>query len=203
MLSDVPSAGRREFGEKTRAAAFLHFPGKLLHGFLGDDAAFATGKRSLGFVERQKKFGPLPLAFFPQGKSLLHGVLFRVQTSAFDRAAGKSLLIRGELHFHGFRIRENDLASGKAELGRATIAQVEAALGPACPPQAALTSPEIPKRQIGKVVLSNGHEVNFPSGSPGYPETALGFLLPAEKRCWLTSPSCPRLRSWQLRNCLA
>jgi hypothetical protein len=59
-----PSAGRSEFSEKSRASAFLHFPGKLLHGFLRDNAAFATGKRSPGFVERQKKFGPLPLAFF-------------------------------------------------------------------------------------------------------------------------------------------
>ncbi|MGA2073939.1 MAG: hypothetical protein ABSH52_10585, partial [Terriglobia bacterium] len=102
-LSDVPSAGRGKFSEKARASAFLHFLGKLPHGFLGDNAAIATGKRSLGVVEGQKKFRPLPLAFFPQSKRLLHGVLFRVQPSAFNRAAGEGFLIRGELYIHGFQ----------------------------------------------------------------------------------------------------
>ena len=35
-LSDVPSAGHGKFSEKARASAFLHFLGKLLHGFLCD-----------------------------------------------------------------------------------------------------------------------------------------------------------------------
>ena len=83
-------AGHRgEFGEKAGASAFLHFLGKLLHGLLRDNAAFATGKGSAGVIERQEKFRPLPLAFFPQGKGLLHGVLFRVQASAFNRATGE------------------------------------------------------------------------------------------------------------------
>jgi hypothetical protein len=33
----------------------------------------------------------------------LHGVLFRVQPSAFNRAAGEGFLIRGELYIHGFQ----------------------------------------------------------------------------------------------------
>jgi hypothetical protein len=57
----------REFGEKAGASSFLHFLGELLHGLLRDNAAVSAGKRSLGVIERKKKFCPLPLAFFPQG----------------------------------------------------------------------------------------------------------------------------------------
>src|SRR5437588_12284815 len=108
--------------------AFLHFPGKLLHSFLRDNAGFATGKGSAVVVEHRDKFCPLPLAlfpqslaffpqrlaffpqslaffpqslaFFPQSKGLLHGVLFRVQPSGFHCAARESLLIWGKLYVH-------------------------------------------------------------------------------------------------------
>jgi hypothetical protein len=50
--------------------------GKLLHRLLRDNAAFATGRGSAGLIERQEKFRSLALAFFPQSKGLLHGVLF-------------------------------------------------------------------------------------------------------------------------------
>jgi hypothetical protein len=92
--------GRSEFSEKAGASAFLHFLGKLLHGLLRNNAAFSTGKRSSGIVEREKKFRALPLAFLPQSKGLLHGVLFRVQPSAFNGAASKSLLIGGKVYVH-------------------------------------------------------------------------------------------------------
>jgi hypothetical protein len=65
-----------QFGQKAGASSFLHFLGEFLHGLLRDYAAFSTSKRSPGVIEREKKFRPLPLAFFPQGKRLLHGVLF-------------------------------------------------------------------------------------------------------------------------------
>ena len=65
-----------QFGQKAGASSFLHFVGELLHGWLPDNAAFSTTYRSLGVIEREKKFHPLPLAFFPQGKRLLHDVLF-------------------------------------------------------------------------------------------------------------------------------
>jgi hypothetical protein len=70
----------------------------LLHWFLRDNAAFATGQGSAGLVERQEKFGALPLAFLPQGKRLLYGVLFRVEPSALNRAAGEGLLVRGTVY---------------------------------------------------------------------------------------------------------
>jgi hypothetical protein len=70
-------AGRRcEFGQKARSASFFHFLGKLLHGLLRNNTAFSTRKRGLGVIERKKKFRALPLPFFPQGKRLLHGILF-------------------------------------------------------------------------------------------------------------------------------
>jgi hypothetical protein len=90
-----------QFGQKAGASSFLHFLGELLHGLLCDNAAFSTSKRSPGVIEREKKFRPLTLAFFPQGKRLLHGVLFCVQPSAFNSAAGKSFLVGGKLHVHG------------------------------------------------------------------------------------------------------
>ena len=94
-------AGRRcELSQKPGASSVLHFLGKLMHGLLRNDAAFSTGKRSLRVVERKKKFRPLPLAFLPQGKCFLHGILFRVQPSAFYRAVGKSFLLRGKVYVH-------------------------------------------------------------------------------------------------------
>ena len=70
-IHDAPSAGQGEFSEKASASAFLHFVCKLLDRLPRDDAAFSTRKGSTSIVERQKKFCPLPLAFFPQSKSLL------------------------------------------------------------------------------------------------------------------------------------
>jgi hypothetical protein len=90
-----------QFGQKAGASSFLHFLGKLLHGLRRDNAAFSTSKGSPGVIEREKKFRSLALAFFPQGKRLLHGVLFRVQPSAFNGAAGESLLVGGEVYVHG------------------------------------------------------------------------------------------------------
>src|ERR1700739_1906089 len=94
------SAGHRQFREKAGATTVFYFLGKLPHGFLCDHAAFSTGQGRPRIVKRQKKFSALPLAFFPQGKGFLHGVFFRVQASALDRAARKSLLIRGKLYIH-------------------------------------------------------------------------------------------------------
>ena len=103
---------RCEFGQKTGAASFFHFLGKLLHGLLRNHPAFSTRKRSPGVIERQEKFRSLPLAFFPQGKRLLHCILFRVQPSAFNRAPSKSLLIWSKVDVHGLRVRKRP-ASGK------------------------------------------------------------------------------------------
>jgi hypothetical protein len=64
-LHDAPYAGHGEFGEKAGATAFFHFVGQLPHGLLRDGAAFTAGKGGSGVLERQKKFHPLPLAFFP------------------------------------------------------------------------------------------------------------------------------------------
>src|SRR5208283_340604 len=83
------------------------FLGKLLHGFRGYDAAFAAGKGSLGIVEGEKKLCPPPLAFFPQSESLLDRVLFGVQASVFNRAAGESPLIRGEVYVHRLQNKGN------------------------------------------------------------------------------------------------
>jgi hypothetical protein len=110
-------AGRRcELSQKPGAASFLHFLGKLVHGLLRNNAAFATRKRSLGVIERKKKFRPLALAFFPQGKSFPHGILFRVQSSALNRAAGESLLVRRKVYVHCLRVRKPP-ASGKLQIG--------------------------------------------------------------------------------------
>ena len=50
-------------------------------------------KRRSGVIEGEKKFRSLPFAFFPQGKGFLHRVLFGVQSSALNGAAGERLLI--------------------------------------------------------------------------------------------------------------
>jgi hypothetical protein len=101
-------AGRRgQFGEKAGASAFFHVTGKLLHGLLRDVAAFAPVYGRAGVIEREEKFGALPLAFLPQSKRLLHGVLFRVEPSAFNRAAGEGLLIRGKVYIHRLQNTEN------------------------------------------------------------------------------------------------
>jgi hypothetical protein len=97
------SAGRRKFSKKAGATAVLHFTGKLAHGLLRNNAAFASSKGSSGIIERQQKFRPLPLAFFPQSKRFLHGVLFRLQPSAFNGAASKNLLIGGKVYVHRFQ----------------------------------------------------------------------------------------------------
>lgn len=104
---DEPLARRSEFSQKPSASAFFHVTGELLHGLRCDNAAFATGDGSTGIIEREKKFGALPLAFFPQGKRLPHGVLFGAQPPAFNRATGESLLIRGEVYIHRLQNTEN------------------------------------------------------------------------------------------------
>jgi hypothetical protein len=91
---------RVQFGQKADASSFLHFLRELLHGLLRDNAACYTSKRSPGVIEREKKFCPLPLAFFPQGECLLDGVLFRVQPPALNGAACESLLVGGEVYVH-------------------------------------------------------------------------------------------------------
>ena len=57
------------------------------------DGTFSTGGRGTSIVKRQKKFLALTFAFFPKGKSLAYGLLFRVEPSVFNRAAGESLLV--------------------------------------------------------------------------------------------------------------
>jgi hypothetical protein len=104
-------AGRRgQFGEKAGASAFLHVTGKLLHGLLRDVSAFAAVYGRAGVIEREEKFGALPLAFLPQSERLLYGVLFRVEPSAFNRATGESLLTRGKVYIHRFQNTENPVA---------------------------------------------------------------------------------------------
>jgi hypothetical protein len=65
-----------QFGQKTGASSFLHFLRELLHGLLRNNAAFSMSERSPGVIEREKKFRPSPLAFFPQSERLLYGVSF-------------------------------------------------------------------------------------------------------------------------------
>lgn len=91
-----------EFGQQPGASALLHLMGKLVHCLLGDVAAFTPVYGRAGVTKREEKCGAFPLAFFPQGKRLLHGVLFGVKPSAVDRAAGESLLVRGKLYVHAF-----------------------------------------------------------------------------------------------------
>ncbi|HTS47069.1 MAG TPA: hypothetical protein VMH05_03950 [Bryobacteraceae bacterium] len=71
-----------------------------MHGLLCDHTAFTASEASAGIVKGQKKFRPLPLAFFPQRKRFLYGVFFRVQPAAFNCAAGKGLLIFGKVYVH-------------------------------------------------------------------------------------------------------
>ena len=71
-----------------------------MHGLLCDHAALTASQGSAGIVKGQKKFRPLPLAFFPQSKRMLHGVFFRTQPSTFNCAADESLLICGKLYVH-------------------------------------------------------------------------------------------------------
>ena len=81
--------GVAQFSYQAGAASLSHFTGKSSHGFLGDYATFAAGKRCAGIVEgRQKRQAPA-LAVFPQRKRLLHGFFLAAQPSSFDRAAGE------------------------------------------------------------------------------------------------------------------
>jgi hypothetical protein len=76
-------------GEASAAALFYVF-GKLPHGFLGDDAAFATGQGGLGFIDGGEHFGASTLASLPEGKGFFHHVFLPVEPSAPDRLAGKA-----------------------------------------------------------------------------------------------------------------
>ena len=86
-------------GEASAAALFYVF-GKLPEGFLGDDAAFATGDGGFGFIDGDEYFGAGTLAALPEGKGFLHYVFLPAEPSALDSLAGKSLLVWGELYFH-------------------------------------------------------------------------------------------------------
>jgi hypothetical protein len=89
-----------QFSNQAGASALSHFGGKLPHGFLRDDAALASGKRSAGIIERRQKRHTSPFAFFPQGKRLLYGFFLALQAPAFDGAPGECFLIGRKLHFH-------------------------------------------------------------------------------------------------------
>ena len=59
--------GRLCFGGKAGTSAPFHSLGKLAHGFLGDDAPLAVGKRGFRLIDGCKDFRASALAFFPQG----------------------------------------------------------------------------------------------------------------------------------------
>jgi hypothetical protein len=85
---------------KSVPSALLHFSGKVAHGLLRDDAAFASGKGGFSRIDSNENFRAGALAFFPQGKGFLYRVFFAVKPSALNSLTDKRLLVRGELYFH-------------------------------------------------------------------------------------------------------
>jgi hypothetical protein len=71
----ISTGARAQICQKTRPAAFLDFLSELPHGFRGHYPTLATRK---GLAS----------------KRFLHGVLFGVETSAFNRALRESLPVR-------------------------------------------------------------------------------------------------------------
>jgi hypothetical protein len=98
---------RGEFSKKSGASAFLHFACKLVHRLSRDNPAFVTGEGSHGIVERQKKFRPLPLAFFPQSKGLLQASCSECSRPLSIARRAKAFLILAKVYVHQLQNREN------------------------------------------------------------------------------------------------
>ena len=95
-----PISGRWLLCGKTGASAPLHVFRKLAHGFLGDDAPVATGKRSFRLIDCGKRFRASALTLFPQRKGFPHRVFLAQKPSALDSLANKRFLVGSELYFH-------------------------------------------------------------------------------------------------------
>lgn len=89
-------------GGKTGAPSSLDFAGQLVHRVFGERAALATRVCGSGGFGRRNDFYPAALAFFPEGKRFLDGLLLVVQAATLDGLAHKSLLVGGEVYFHRF-----------------------------------------------------------------------------------------------------
>src|ERR1035438_4645212 len=108
MSSRSASAPRRypmrhlfgQFSDQAGASALPHFGSQFPHGFLRDDAAFATGKSSAGIVKRRQKRHAAAFALFPQRKRFPNGIFLAMQPASFHGATGECLLIGRKLHFH-------------------------------------------------------------------------------------------------------
>ena len=81
-------------------SALFHFCGKILHGLLSDDPAFASRQGSLRFIDCGEDLRAAALAFFPQSKGFLDRIFLALKPSALNCLTDKRLLVWGELHFH-------------------------------------------------------------------------------------------------------
>jgi hypothetical protein len=102
-LLGAPSVGVRQLGYQPGSAALFHFSSQLPHGILRDCTTSATGQGSARAIKRSQKFYSPAFAIFPQRQSFFYSFFFTVQSSACNRNASESLLIRCKLHFDWFR----------------------------------------------------------------------------------------------------
>jgi len=72
-------SGRGLFRGETVSSALLHFRSEVLHGHLGDHAAFAARKGGSRSINRDQNFSAVALALFPQGKGFLHCVFLAAE----------------------------------------------------------------------------------------------------------------------------
>ena len=83
------------FCGESRAPTLFYFLSQVAHGFLGDDASFASCEGLFCDVDRSENFGALTLTFFPECERLAYGILFAPEAAAFDGIAYESFLVGG------------------------------------------------------------------------------------------------------------
>lgn len=69
---------------KSVSSALLNFFGKVAHGLLRDDTAFASAKGRFGLIDCKENPRAGTLAFFPQGKCFLYRVFFAFAIVRFE-----------------------------------------------------------------------------------------------------------------------
>jgi hypothetical protein len=87
--------GRQLLGGKPGMSASFDVLGQFAHGFLGDDASFAMGKRNFRLIDSRQDFRARALSLLPQAEGFLHCVFLSLKPPAVDRAPDKCFLIGG------------------------------------------------------------------------------------------------------------
>jgi hypothetical protein len=80
-------------------------PDKIAHGFLGNDASFATGEGDFRVMDGRKDFRARALALFPERKCLLQRVFLTAKPAALNRLTHEGAPFISTLRHHYQRPR--------------------------------------------------------------------------------------------------